>query len=125
MVCDTIRTTITGGPGKDIPGTILETLDSGMVVTYFSERGGPSLNQVVVTRYDKLLKVKWSRNFGGFGLGRQSKLIPANANRYYLVYDDNSFAGGEGGSEMVVSLIGDDGAVLRKQLLRPEPVFHR
>ncbi|MFN7301961.1 MAG: hypothetical protein ACK5U7_10855 [Bacteroidota bacterium] len=125
MVCDTIRTTITGGPGKDIPGTILQTLDSGMVVTYFSERGGPSLNQVVVTRYDKMLKLKWSRNFGGFGLGRQSKLIPANANSYYLVYDDNSFAGGEGGSEMVVSLIGDDGAVLRKQLLRPEPVFHR
>lgn len=119
MVCDTIRTTITGGPGKDIPGTVIQTADSGMVVTYFSERGGPSLNQVVVTRYDKMLRVKWTRNFGGFGLGRQSKLVPAGARRYYLVYDDNSFAGGEGGSELVVAMIGDDGEVLRKASMWP------
>lgn len=119
MVCDTIRTTITGGPGKDIPGTVIQTADSGMVVTYFSERGGPSLNQVVVTRYDKMLRVKWTRNFGGFGLGRQSKLVPAGARRYYLVYDDNSFAGGEGGSELVVAMVGDDGEVLRKASMWP------
>jgi len=125
MVCDTVRTTITGGPGRDIPGTILQTPDSGMVVSYFSERGGPSLNQVVVTRYNKLLQIKWTRNFGGFGLGKQSKLVPANGNSYYLVYDDNSFAGGEGGTEMVVSLIGDDGNVLRTQWVRQEPISHR
>lgn len=125
MVCDTIRTTLAGGPGKDIPGTVIQTADSGMVVSYFSERGGPSLNQVVVTRYDKMLRIKWTRNFGGFGLGRQSKLVPAGSQRYYLVYDDNSFAGGEGGSELVVALISDKGEVLRKEALWPVPAFHR
>lgn len=125
MVCDTISTRVTGGPGRDIPGTILQTADSGMIVSYFSENGGPGLNQVVVTRYDKMLQTRWTRDFGGFGLGRQSKLIPNGRNGYFLVYDDNSFAGGEGGSELVVTLIGDDGNVLRKQLIRPEPVLYR
>jgi hypothetical protein len=125
MFCDTIRTAVAGGMGRDLPGTILQTRDSGIIVSYFSERGGPSLNQVVVTRYDKLLNVKWKRDFGGFGMGRQSKLVPAAGNNYYLVYDDNSFAGGEGGSELVVSVIGDEGNVLRKQVARPSTVFHR
>lgn len=123
-VCDTIRTTLDGRPGKDIPGAVIQTADNGMVVTYFSERGGPSLNQVVVTRYDKLLRIKWTHNFGGFGNGRQSYLMPAGNQRYYLVYDDNSFAGGEGGSELVVALISDKGEVLRKEALWPV-AFHR
>jgi len=113
QVCDTVRTAFAGSPGKDIPGSIVQTADSGIIMSYYSDMGGPAFNKVVVNRYDSRMNLRWSKSFGGFGFGTFSKILPATNGRYFLVYDDNSFAGGETGSDLVLTVINDRGEVVQ------------
>lgn len=106
---DTVWTKTYGGINSDYSYKVIQLVDSGYILSGFTESYGLGVRDVYVLRLDKKGDTLWSKSYGGNGIDGSNDMIQTYDGGFVIV--GNTFSFGEGVSDVYVIKISENGTL--------------